>query len=150
MRPTIPEKPRKQLSEKTKNLVLVTATNSIILAFIYFFAMGTQIVVIPPFVITEYPITLGQIIYTAYWVLFAAFFLVFFLYNHAFTRRGVTVEMLPDTMTIEEKVEFVNDVKRRSDKSKWMLAVIIPLMVTIALDAIYLFTWPMVQNLFNI
>ena len=123
--------------------------NTAILAFLYFAVMATNIVVIPPFVITEYPITLSQIVYTVYWAVFAAFLTVFIVYNRAFTRRGLTPEMLPDTMSAVEKAEYINDGKERLEKSKWMLSVIIPLLVTIALDAIYLFTWPMVQNLFN-
>ncbi len=124
--------------------------NSLILAFLYFAIMATNIVVIPPYVITEYPITLAQMIYTVYWAAFAAFTVVFVVYNRAFTRRGVTPEMLPDTMSAVEKAEYINDGKRRLEKSKWMLSVIIPLLITIALDAIYLFTWPIVQNLFNL
>ena len=50
----------------------------------------------------------------------------------------------------EKKQDYVNDAKLRLEKSKWMLAVIIPFMLTVLLDAVYLFTWPMVQNLFNI
>ncbi len=124
--------------------------NSLILTFLYFAVMATNIVVIPPFVITEYPITLAQIVYTVYWAVFAAFLVVFVVYNRAFSRRNITPEMLPDTMTAMEKAEYINDGKNRLEKSKWMLSVIIPLLVTIALDAIYLFTWPMVQSLFNI
>ena len=123
--------------------------NSLILTFLYFAIMATNVVVIPPYVITEYPITLSQIVYTVYWAAFAAFTVVFVIYNRAFTRRGITPEMLPDTMSAVEKAEYINDGKRRLEKSKWMLSVIIPLLVTIALDAIYLFTWPTVQNLFN-
>lgn len=150
MKNSLPQKPRKQLSEKTKNLVVIMTVNSLVLAFLYFAVMATNIVVIPPFVITEYPITLSQIVYTVYWAAFAAFLVVFVVYNRAFTRKGITPEMLPDTMSAVEKAEYVNDGKRRLEKSRWMLSIIIPLLVTIALDAIYLFTWPMVQSLFNI
>ena len=126
------------------------AANSVMLTFLYFAVMATNIVVIPPKVLTEYPIMLSQIVYTLYWATFGIFLAVFLIYNRAFTRRGITVEMLPDSMTAEEKAEYVNDGKRRMEKSKWMLSVIIPLLVTIALDAIYLFSWPMVKNLFNL
>ena len=149
MRNNLPQKPRKQIDEKTRNLIVIMTVNSLILTFLYFAIMATNVVVIPPYVITEYPITLSQIVYTVYWAAFAAFTVVFVIYNRAFTRRGITPEMLPDTMSAVEKAEYINDGKRRLEKSKWMLSVIIPLLVTIALDAIYLFTWPTVQNLFN-
>ena len=112
--------------------------------------MSTNIVVIPAFVITAYPIMLGQIVYFTYWTVFAVFIIVYLVYNRAFRRKGITPDMLPDTMSAEEKEEYINDGKRRQADSKWMLAVIIPLLVTIGLDAIYLFTWPIVQNLFNL
>ena len=60
------------------------------------------------------------------------------------------MEMLPDTWTLKEKEDFLADRQRRFEKSKWMLTVIVPLLVTISADAIYLFTWPMIQNLFGI
>lgn len=150
MKNNLPETPRKKIDEKTKNLIVLMTVNSLILTFLYFAVMATNIIVIPPFIITEYPITLSQIIYTLYWAVFAAFIVVFVVYNRAFTRRGITPEMLPDTMSAVEKAEYINDGKARLERSKWMLSVIIPLLVTIALDAIYLFTWPTVQNLFNL
>ena len=112
--------------------------NSILLIVVYFGAMGI-----------EQPI-ISTVVTVAYWVIFAAFLVAYIVYNRAFTRKNITVNMLPDTMTYDEKEEYVADGKRRLEKSKWMLSVIIPLLVTIALDAIYLFTWPTVQSLLNL
>ena len=150
MRRNIPDYTPKNISAETKKLFIITLINSLMLAFIYFGAMSTNIVVIPAFVITAYPIMLGQIVYFTYWTVFAVFIIVYLVYNRAFRRKGITPDMLPDTMSAEEKEEYINDGKRRQADSKWMLAVIIPLLVTIGLDAIYLFTWPIVQNLFNL
>ena len=58
--------------------------------------------------------------------------------------------MLPPEWTYEHKQDYINDGTRRLERSKWMLSVIIPFMITVLLDAVYLFTWPMVQNLFNL
>ena len=139
MKKNFPEIPRKQLSEKTKNLVVVTAINSILLTFLYFASMGANVIVIPPLVITPYPIMLGQIVYIAYWAVFAIFFLIFFFYNHAFTRKGVTVDMLPDTMSPEEKQAYLDEITRRSDKSKWMITIIFPLIMTFMIDIVLLY-----------
>ena len=150
MRRNIPDYTPKNISAETKKLFVITLINSLMLAFIYFGSMATNIVIIPAFVITAYPIMLGQIVYFTYWTVFAVFVVVYLVYNRAFRRKGITPDMLPDTMSAEEKEEYIIDGKRRQASSKWMLAVIIPLLVTIGLDAIYLFTWPMVQNLFNL
>ena len=58
--------------------------------------------------------------------------------------------MLPREWTAEQKESYVLDGKRRMEKSKWMLYIIIPVFVPIALDALYLFTLPLIQNLFGI
>ena len=129
---------RKPVSPEAKRQVYMLVINSILLIVVYFGAMGIE----QPIISTAVTI--------AYWAVFAAFLIAYVIYNRAFTRKNVTVEMLPDTMTHDEKQEYVADGKRRLEKSKWMLSVIIPLLVTIALDAIYLFTWPIVQTLFNL
>lgn len=128
---------RKPVSPEAKRQVYMLVINSILLIVVYFGAMGI-----------EQPI-ISTVVTVAYWVIFAAFLVAYIVYNRAFTRKNITVDMLPDTMTYEEKEEYVADGKRRLEKSKWMLSVIIPLLVTIALDAIYLFTWPIVQSLLN-
>jgi hypothetical protein len=130
--------------------IYLLVANTIALFFIYFGSMNVNVVVIPAGKITEYPILLGQIVYLAYWLAFAVILLAHVIYNRAFTRKNITTDMLPPTWSAEKKAEFVEDGKRRIEKSKWMLSLIIPLLVTIAADAIYLFTWPMIQNLFNI
>lgn len=129
---------RKPVSPEAKRQVYMLVINSILLIVVYFGAMGI-----------EQPI-ISTVVTVAYWVIFAAFLVAYIVYNRAFTRKNITVDMLPDTMTYEEKEEYVADGKRRLEKSKWMLSVIIPLLVTIALDAIYLFTWPIVQSLLNL
>ena len=75
-----------------------------------------------------------------FYVIAAAVLIVaYFIYNRAFTGRGVTYEMLPDTMTDEEKKEYLNDVARRERKSRWMLMIIFPLIITLMVDMVKLF-----------
>ena len=85
-----------------------------------------------------------------FWVAFATLLIIYVVYNRAFSRKNVTVDMLPSSWTKEAKEEYVEDGKRRLEKSKWMLAVIIPLMVPIALDALLIYTLPLIQGLFGI
>ena len=139
----------KQISPRAKSLAISLVINSAILLFIYFGVMNLDLAVFPAGMLAPYPIYIGQIVYYAYWIVFAGFLIGYVAYNRAFTRKGITPEMLPDSWSDEQKQEYVDDGARRQEKSKWMLSVIIPLLVTIAADAIYLFTWPMIQSLFN-
>ena len=91
-----------------------------------------------------------MIVTITYWVAFAVLILAYILYNRGFNNKSIDPDSLPSIMTAEEKAEFISDRKRRYENSKWMLVIIVPLLITISLDAIYLFTWPMIQNIFNI
>ncbi len=137
------------LSPEAQKRAMLLILNSILLLFFYFGTMNLDVTVIEAGVLTPYPIMIGQVVYILYWLAFAGFFLGYFFYNRAFSRKNVTVEMLPDSWSKEQKEAYIQDGKERMQKSKWMLSVIIPLLVTIAVDAIYLFTWPMVENLFK-
>ena len=139
----------KQISPRAKALAISLVINSALLLFTYFGTMNLDIVVFPAGMLAPYPIMIGQIVYYAYWIAFAGFLIAYVAYNRAFTRKNITPDMLPDSWSDEKKSEYINDGIRRQEKSKWMLSAIIPLLVTIAADAIYLFTWPMIQNLFN-
>ena len=139
----------KQISPRVKSLAISLVINSAILLFIYFGVMNLDLAVFPAGMLAPYPIYVGQIVYYAYWIVFAGFLIGYVAYNRAFTRKSITPEMLPDSWSDEKKQEYIADGARRQERSKWMLSVIIPLLVTIAADAIYLFTWPMIQSLFN-
>ncbi len=132
--------------EAKKNLILIIA-NSLLSLLVYFSAMNLKVTVLKAGVIAPYPITLGLIVSVVYWIAFAGMLLGYIIYNRGFTRKNVTLDMLPDTWSKEKKEEFIADGKRRFEKSKWMLSVILPLLVTIAADAICLFTWPLIENL---
>ena len=138
MKKQIGNSPKKTIAPEVRNRAALILINTVLLTIIYF---GSQNIGQP---------ILSIIVTAAYWLILAVFALVYIIYNRAFSRKGITVEMLPDTWSYEKKCEYVEDAKRRFERSKWMLSVIIPFMVTVMLDAIYLFTWPMIQNLFNI
>ncbi len=136
----INQKPKKELrdiSPETRKNAAILVSNTLILTSIYF--ASTAI---------EQPI-LSIIVTSCFWIFGAGFIIAYVIYNRAFTRRGVSAEMLPDSWSDEKKAEFISDGQERLNKSKWMFYIMIPLIIPILLDAIVLFTWPIIQNLFS-
>lgn len=76
-----------------------------------------------------------------YMLIFGGFLIAYIAYNRAFSRKGMTPDMLPDSWSNEKKQEYIEDGVRRQEKSKWMLSVIIPFLITLMADALYLFVW---------
>lgn len=128
----------KDISPAAMKRAALIVGNTVILTFIYFGSMGIN-----------QPV-LSAIVTVGYWLAFAGFLIAYIIYNRGFTRKDVTADMLPDTWSEERKKAFIVDSQNRNKKSKWMLSVIIPIMVPIALDAIVLFTWPIIQNLLGL
>ncbi len=133
----IPKKEPRDISPETRKNISLLLVNTVVLTFIYFGSMAI-----------DQPV-LSLIVTVGFWGGAAGFLIAYIIYNRAFTRRGVTVDMLPDSWSEEKKLEFVNNGQKRFEKSKWMICVIAPLMLPILLDAISLFTWPIIQNLFS-
>jgi len=69
--------------------------------------------------------------------------LYYVIYNKGMTGRGVTPEMLPDTMTLEEKQAWIADRAERSKKSRWVLTLLFPIILTLGIDMILIFLLPM-------
>lgn len=61
----------------------------------------------------------------------------YFVYNKGFSAKGVTPEMLPDTMPMQEKLAFIEDGKQRLHKSRWVLTLLLPIILTVAVDFFY-------------
>ncbi len=74
-----------------------------------------------------------------YMVLLLGFVLAYLIYNRFFYRRGVAPEQLPHEWSEAEKQAFLEDGARRMERSRWMLTVIFPLVVTFFIDAVDLF-----------
>ena len=74
--------------------------------------------------------------------------LVYIIYNRGFSRKGITVEMLPDEWSEEKKLEFVENGKQRLQRSKWMLVLIISLSFTFIVEAYIFLVLPMIKGLF--
>ena len=88
-----------------------------------------------------------EIVLISYMVILAALVLSYVIYNRGFSRSGITIEMLPDSMTQEEKTAFIEDAEKRKKKSKWMLAFIFPFVFTFAIDA---FSWFFEDNIISV
>lgn len=132
--------PKKPIDKSSKKKALLLVALSLCSLFLYYGLTSLNI----PFLAMATMIT--------YMIAFAAFLIAYIVYNRAFTRKDITVDMLPDIWTDEEKENYINDGKMRLEKSKWMLMVIIPLLVTFAAEALYLFVFqgllaPMFKNL---
>ena len=75
----------------------------------------------------------------AYVAIASVLIVAYFIINRAFTGSGVTYEMLPDTMTHDEKEEYLADVAERERKTRPMLMVIFPVIITLLIDLFRLF-----------
>jgi len=74
-----------------------------------------------------------------YMALLLGFGLAYLIYNRFFYRSGVTPEQLPADWSEEQKTDFLEDARKRVEKSKWMLLIIFPLVFTFFIDAVDLF-----------
>lgn len=80
-----------------------------------------------------------KVIVIAYVAIASVLIIAYFIINRAFTGSGVTYEMLPDTMTHKEKEEYLEDVAERERRSRPLLMVIFPVIVTLLVDLFRLF-----------
>lgn len=85
---------------------------------------------------------LGIGVMVLYAVTGAAFLFAYIIYNRGFTRDNITPDMLPDTMSEQQKADFIQSGKDRKRKSKWMIIVIFALFVPLAIDFIVLIAIP--------
>lgn len=114
-----------------RNLIMLVG-NTIIIFGIYRFAMDTKYFL---YVMGGYLAALTALVFA------------YVIYNRGFSRNGITIEMLPDTMTLEEKEKFISDAAERRIKSKWMLTVIFPFIFTFGYEVLELFTFDYIGSL---
>ena len=79
------------------------------------------------------------VVMVVYMALLLGFGLAYLIYNRVFYRSGVTPEQLPPEWSDAQKAEFLEDARKRVEKSAWMLTVIFPLLFTFFIDAVDLF-----------
>ena len=83
--------------------------------------------------------SLWKIVVIAYVAVASVLIVAYFIINRAFTGSGVTYEMLPDTMSHSEKEEYLADVAAREKRSRPLLLVIFPVIITLLVDLFRLF-----------
>ena len=127
---------KKKISPETKKLLLLTLLCTALLFGFYMFA--------------QYQIggLFSFVVFCIYAFLCTAFVLAYIIYNRGFSRKNLTFDRLPDYMTFAEKEEYIEDGKRRISQSRWLLVVIFPLMFSLFVDAVMLFTLPAFSSLF--
>ena len=124
-----------QKAKDKKNIarILITVALSVVLLVFYRVSLDYEFF---PYVMWGYMIALAVLV------------LVYILYNRGFSRKGITVDMLPDEWSEERKTEFVLSAKKRMDRSRWMLMLAMGFLVTFMFDAIELFVFPFFSGLF--
>ena len=93
---------------------------------------------------TAFTFTVQKVVVLTYMIAAAVLILLYVIYNRGFSGRGVTPEMLPDTMTEKEKDDYIADSLMREKKSKWMLTFIVPLVFALLIALLDMFV---LQNL---
>ena len=118
-----PEKPISRAARRRLVMVLLITT---VLLILYYGGMAIGLV---------YEVMI------VYFVSFGILLVGYLAYNRGFVNKDVTVEDLPDDWTLEKKRAFVEGNRRRAEKSRWMLTLIIPFVLVFMAEALYLFVW---------
>lgn len=69
----------------------------------------------------------------------AVLLLVYVIYNQGFVLRGATPEMLDESLPYEERQAMIDKAAARYASSRWMMTLLIPLIVAVLVDAIYIY-----------
>ncbi len=129
-----PDRPVRQVPEKkpitaeAKKQFAVVVVMSIVLLIMYYGIMAVSPELTP-------------VVMAVFMVAFAGLLVGYLAYNRGFVNKDVTVDMLPKDWTEEKKTAFIEGNKRRAEKSRWMLVLIIPFVVVFMAEALYLFVW---------
>ena len=125
-KPVSPEEQRRR-----RRYVVLLAVNTLVFFLVYRFGLTFAEQTDEPFG--------AFVIMVLYMALLVGFVLAYLIYNRFFYRSGVTREQLCPDWSEEQKTAFLEDAKTRTEKSKWMLTVIFPLVFTFFIDALQLF-----------
>lgn len=117
------KKTRKPITKEAKKTAMLLLMNTMLALLIYFGC-----------------IALGfSAIFFVFITLAAVLLLVYVIYNQGFVLRGATPEMLDESLPIEERQAMIDKAAARYSSSRWMMTVIIPLIVAVLADAIYIY-----------
>ena len=129
---------KRPVSPKAKKKAIMIAALSFVNLLIYFGVVP----LLPP--IAQFAT------HMSYMAIFGVSLVVYIIYNRAFTRKGITIEMLPDIWSAEKKAAYILDGEERLKRSQWLMYIIIPFLVPIGADALILFLWdPCLKDVFS-
>ena len=107
-------------------LLLKTAGFCLLSSLVYFSLQNSQLLWKPAIIL---------------WIAAASVtILAYFIINKGFSENNLTVEMLSDRMSHEEKLAFIEHAENRKKKTSWMLILFVSLITPLMIDLIMLFT----------
>ena len=130
-----------------KEIKKTTLTKEKILRLAAFIVISTVVLLVYRMTMTQ-PYFMYVMI--AYMILFAVCVLAYVIYNRGFSRRGLTLDMLPEDWSQEKKESFIRDGEIRLKKSRPLTILIFAFALTFTVDIIELFLVPMVERIFGI
>ncbi len=136
--PPHPQKEKKPATKQDKILLVLMLGSMVVSTIVYFFLIALSESV--ESLRTAQILGIGTMVTFA--VAGAGFVFAYIIYNRAFTRDGITPEMLPDTMSEQQKADFIQSGIDRKRKSKWMIVVILALLCPLAIDFLILTAIP--------
>ena len=122
-----------KLPESKKKIALIILANFIVFFVLYLVGVRLN----------------AYVTFLVFTVLFGVTVIGYIIYNRGFTRKNVTLDMLPEEWPPEKKTEFIEDGKRRLEKSKWVLLVMLPMIGIYAYELIDIYVMPIVMQWFG-
>ena len=119
-----------KLPQSKGKIALILLVNFIVIFGLYI--VGVTFIPLPTMIIYTVALTVTAFGYV--------------IYNRGFSRKNVTLEMLPEDWPPEKKTEFIEDGRRRMENSKWVLTVLIPLIGVIAYEMMDIYVMPQLQS----
>ena len=123
---------KEKLSKKNVITLCATVVVALLLLAFYYFSMNFEFF---------------RFVMWGYMIALAALVIAYIIYNKGMYLKGVTEEMLPDEMSLEEKRALIDGAKRRLERSKWMIMLIIGFIFTFAIEAVLLFVLPWIEGM---
>ena len=117
---------RRPPSKNTVWRIIAVMAATLFLLFIYYTCIGFG---------------LAQPVMIIYMVIPAGLLIAYLIYNRGFVYKDVTPDMLPAEWSEERKSEILENSRVRAERSKWILAVLIPFVLVLLADALYLYVW---------
>lgn len=126
-----PDQEKKPFSPKAKRHFLLLVLNTVL-----FFGVYRVLIHLATGAETAFWSFLVMLLYAA---LLVGFFIAYMVYNRFLSRKGLTPQDLDPSWSEEQKREFLADGEARLERSKWMMTIILPLILTFLFDVIDLF-----------